>query len=216
MDQNTAGCKLYCTSSSCNLTSGDDNTLKCVKCKQKWHFQCTKHPIYQIYLFQTKGYRSFKCEQCVNVPVDFKESLTMQKENVIVKYKRDIIGCENIIKSQKQTEKELRYIIKDLTQERTMKDQITEVIEMKFKDLESVIKTTTIKDNVRQRKTFAETVSNKRDSNERGSEKVKRINKDQKNIGEEIRVILKEERSKQVAEDYQKKIRSKNLIFRGV
>ena len=122
--------------------------------------------------------------------MEFKESIATQKENVIVRYRREIEGCENIIKSQKEKEKELRQNIKELTQEKNIKDELTGAIDKKFKGLESTIKSIVKQESkeVPNAKTFAEIVL-KSNINKR-----ERIEWNHKNVSEEIRAVLKEEK----------------------
>ena len=63
--------------------------LKCSKCKRLTHYECTRLPAYQIYLFTRKNYRLYICDTCVGeVPEDFtEECLEKKREHKILERK---------------------------------------------------------------------------------------------------------------------------------
>ena len=117
---NTA--QLICTITECT-DDQDADSLQCSKCKRMVHYRCTKLPAYQIHLFKTrlknKSYR-YQCQNCVEVPQDLLDLIpnrershsSRKTEKEIENLKRDIKGCENLIKHQEENEKELQNTIK--------------------------------------------------------------------------------------------------------
>ena len=57
---------LNIASSSCSVTECksdiDQQMLKCSRCKRLTHYECTRLPAYQIYLFTRKNYRVYMCD----------------------------------------------------------------------------------------------------------------------------------------------------------
>ena len=56
-----------CTDKVCN-EGKDQYKLECKRCHRFVHQKCTKLPLYQITLFVTKGYQSYICVNCVDIP----------------------------------------------------------------------------------------------------------------------------------------------------
>ena len=64
--------RIDCTVSTCSV-AGRDLMLKCSECKMSTHFECTKSPAYQLFLYKSSK-RKFICESCTgDVPKGFHE-----------------------------------------------------------------------------------------------------------------------------------------------
>ena len=99
----------------------DEDSLKCNICNRKVQYRCTRLPAYQIQFFaksKTRHYQ-FKCENCIKgqqkllelIPNRERSHPSLKTEKEIESLRRDIKGCENVIKQQAQKEKELKSII---------------------------------------------------------------------------------------------------------
>ena len=132
-----------CNESRC-VDGDEDQKIKCGKCKRSVHFACTNLPIYQLRLFFTKNYRSYICANCVYVPPEFQERFNNQREMINDHYKKEIRACENIIMVQKENEKKLKEGIVKMKENQSMKDEIVQLMDRKFKEYDRQI-TQTIK-----------------------------------------------------------------------
>ena len=62
-----------CNGVGCSITSTNMPFLKCADCKMLVHYQCSKLPDYQVYMF-VKKQRKYTCERCVTLPPDWVRS----------------------------------------------------------------------------------------------------------------------------------------------
>ena len=116
---------LLCNSSTC-VGDMDEDALTCAKCKRSVHYRCTMLPAYQIQVFLAKQYIKYYCQNCVTVPdrllvlVPNRDRSIPSTANEIKRLKREVHGCEGIIKSHEDYENHLKSeLIKkeeDLTQ----------------------------------------------------------------------------------------------------
>ena len=56
------------------------------KCNLSLHYECTRLPAYQLYLFTRRNYRLFICDTCIigEIPCDIIEHSIDNKENTSV------------------------------------------------------------------------------------------------------------------------------------
>ena len=124
-NQPTDDINQVCTQSCCTDYE-NDRKIKCVKCKRLVHFVCTKLPLYQLRLFFTRNYRSFVCENCVEIPEEFRTNYSNQEESIVNQYKREVKACENIIMVQKENESKLIVGLRKMKQQQDGLKQIME------------------------------------------------------------------------------------------
>ena len=64
--------KSMCICTYCGESSAESyDVIQCSDCKVWCHYQCTRLPLYQIYIYDLTS-RKYTCEQCVEVPEDVK------------------------------------------------------------------------------------------------------------------------------------------------
>ena len=87
-------------SNDCNSET-NMHMLTCSKCKQVIHYECTRLPEYQIYLFTRKNYRHYICEGCCGkIPNEILDNIKCIAEaptdDIKSKYKT-LLGEKNVI-----------------------------------------------------------------------------------------------------------------------
>lgn len=198
----------FCTQEKC-ISEDDKRKITCSKCKRGVHLVCTKLPLYQIKLFFTKNYRGYICINCVNIPEELQQSFNEQEESLIDQCRREIKGCENIIKVQKENQEKLVVGIRKLQKEKKDDQETSSVlidlIEDKFKQLEEKLN-----NNIKAE--VANTNINKKTANGTFASVV---NKKQNETTPDLRKILREEKLNEIEEIIQQDIRKANIMIFG-
>ena len=218
---------LMCTPEECT-NDQDNDFLKCDKCARKVHYRCTRLPAYQIQLFissTTKQYQ-FQCEKCVTVEQKLLELVpnrershpSLKTEREMESLRRDIKGCENVIKQKVEKENELKKIITNKDADLAdIKNKMQnnpgyhtlEYIEDKFeKKLESFREhmTKAIKEEwTIVAKSYADTAKSNA-----------QIDPAVVQTPECLKKVIKNAREEELAEENERKRRSKNLVLHGV
>ena len=85
--------KSMCICNYCQESSAESyDVIQCSDCKVWCHYQCTRLPLYQIYIYDLTS-RKYTCEQCVEVP-----------EDVIAEYRCILPQCAAIVSVEINTE----------------------------------------------------------------------------------------------------------------
>ena len=216
-----------CTPEQCT-DDQDKDFLKCVKCARQVHFRCTRLPAYQIQLFansKTKHYQ-FQCEKCVTVEQKLLELIpnrershpSLKTEREMESLRRDIKGCKNVIMQKVEKENELMKIITNKDADLAdIKNKMQnnpgyhtlEYIEDKFeKKLESLRDhmTKAIKEEwTIVAKSYADTAKPNSTIDPALVQKPECLKK-----------VIKNAREEELAEENERKRRSKNLVLHGV
>ena len=140
------------------VDDGDKKAVLCSKCRRSVHYCCTKLPAYQIQVILTKRTYGYYCQNCVAVPQELLE--LDSKQNVLelteetIRLKREIEGCEAIIKKHKENEEELKntmksqgHDLKNLEQKLQMSpallslEYVNDQLEQKLEDLKECLLT---------------------------------------------------------------------------
>lgn len=104
--------KSMCKLGGCQIPS-NQFMIKCSKCNLLLHYECTRLPAYQLYLFTRKKYRLFICDMCIigEIPTEILDHSfdCINKE----KTKEENIFLLQRIKSLEEHQELLRQHIKD-------------------------------------------------------------------------------------------------------
>ena len=209
---------LICTDSQC-LKDEDEDCLSCEKCKRKVHYRCTKLPAYQIQTIIGIRSQKYYCQNCVKVSKQLLELVpnkpkplpSIKLTNEIEKLKREVEGCESLIKHHVENENRLTETIEEKVGElNDLRQQLNtnpsfhtlEYVENKFeKKLEamhqSILKT--IDDNKRSYATVTKVNNQKNDT-----------------LTEDIKLAVKEARKEEVTKEEERKRRAMNIIIHGI
>ena len=115
-----------CTANGCAMKS-NDLMLKCTECKHFTHFECTKLPAYQLFLYKTSK-RRFICESCAGpVPDEFLERAN--QVNNFLNLKELIKSLQESLTAKSEESKSF------LEKAREVKHQNT-ILKQKIKDME--------------------------------------------------------------------------------
>ena len=212
--EDPGGISEKCSAITCT-ENGSDKMLKCSKCNQYIHYQCTRLPTYQLSLFLTKNYRNFQCEKCVVVPKSLQES---HKETNFERFRtNEKILKETIKRLQAEMEEQeekfnqagnpdydyntnLERFIKNKLD--LFKDSLLKEINDSNKQLKETLHTA-----VEKTKTYAETARST--NQEDAAIKVPKTTDDFRNI-------MREAREEENAELQEQNRRNKNVIIHGV
>ena len=215
-----------CTTSIC-VQDDENEKLQCSECTRHLHYRCTQLPAYQIHMFITKRHRKYVCKNCIQVPKELYEKLPSREKALsrinntvleskklkeeVKKLKKDVEGCESIIQTQTETIKEKSSEIDKLKQElKTLKsiNSVEENLRVKMEEIKASVKEA-ITNGLKQiddmtntaSKTFADAV---------------KTNESQQNTPVNLRTIIHQARTKEQAEERDKKSRAANIILHGV
>lgn len=206
----------------CSLTECtedcDENILTCVSCKRFVHFKCTNLPLYQLQLILNTKSKRYTCQNCVEISKDLFEKVPRQskkekskKENEWLR--REIKGCENVIRAQKTTiesqKEELEFLKEEFKKSNGNKtdingrlkeslDQWKQEFDKQMNVLNESI-TTKITEFTKMEKSFAEAV---------------KITTDKTPTS--LRTIIQEARNEEAKENRDKKSRRNNVIIHGI
>lgn len=223
--------QLLCTDKCC-MDDEVEHTLNCAKCLRKVHYRCTQLPAYQIQAIITTRLNKYLCQNCIQPTNELKEMIPTKQRSIpifavkeIDRLKREISGCESLIKKHQENETALQMKIeKQATALRDLKrklqnnpayhtlEYVEDTIENKLEHIKDTILETirkekeetenTIKDNI---KTYASAITSKgEDNNTSPSNNI--------NLHEVVRSVRKAE----LAEERNRSHRSKNVIIHGV
>ncbi len=109
---------LVCSEIEC-INDHDNDCLICEACKRPVHYRCTRLPAYQIASIITKRNAKYFCQKCIIIPQELLELIperiksnpSIKLTNEIERLRREVSGCENLIKKQQVDETELKRII---------------------------------------------------------------------------------------------------------
>ena len=101
-----------CTTNNC-IHNTDQQKLHCITCKRHVHLRCTLLPPYQLQRFLTfaKGYCTYICANCVEIPEYLQEiSLRAQKEVFQEKYEQELQRSSDFKKEITSLNKTIREL----------------------------------------------------------------------------------------------------------
>ena len=226
--------RLICDDSHC-VDDLDKDCLTCQKCTRKVHFHCSKLPAYHIFTLQNTRNSKFHCQTCVSVPKELLELVpnrqrsqpSVQTVEELEKLKRDVVGCENIIKQHKEDEVNLKKTIDEQKESlRVLKRKLQtnpsfhtlEYVEEKFEsNLEamkvSILATITDKCNQVEQNLKENLVKSYAEAAKPRSHEIEATDENSKQT---LREILKNARSEEKAEDDDRRRRAKNIIVHAL
>ena len=108
---------LICSNTRC-VSDEENDYLTCKECKRRVHYRCSKLPAYQIQVIKSKRNYAYYCPNCVILPEELKDLVPIQQKPLISKSKevdrlrREIKGCEALLKQNKENEETMKECIK--------------------------------------------------------------------------------------------------------
>lgn len=193
---------LLCTPNNCIAAKDDEYTLACNSCKRSVHFECTQLPIYQLQLILNTKSKRYTCVNCVEISKSLMEIMPRAEKGKTAWLKKEITGCENVIKAQKSTienqKEELKILRQRLTKQQnieSMEKRICEKIDSLKEDVGKKL------DPIYEKQlSFADAVR----SNNNNTKPI------------ELKNIITEARQEELREQRDKKSRENNIIIHGI